>query len=92
MPNIMRLHRDWVEGFGIAVTTPNQGVYVNSERAVVVGGFVTPHHQPDLLDGPVPMVEGSPDVFFERIPVCRVDDRAQCGHRCVVGSPDTFAN
>ena len=92
MPQIMRLNRDYVENYGIAVTTPNQGVRVNGELAMVVGGHVTPHHPPDLLDSPVPMVQGSPSVFFERIPVCRIGDRAQCGHPAVAGSPDTFAN
>ena len=88
----MRRNKDYVEGYGIAVTTPNQSVVVNGELAMVVGGFVTPHHAPRLFDQPAPMVQGSRNVFFERTPVCRVGDQAQCGHRCTVGSPDVFVN
>ena len=92
MPQAMRRNADFVDGFGVAVTTPIHSVYVNNELAMVVGGFVTPHHTPISPDQPAPMVEGSHNVFAENRPICRIGDAAQCGHRCISGSPNVIVN
>lgn len=54
--------------------------YVQGQLWIVLGDVNRAHMPPPHIPGPDRMVEGSPFVFINGIPVCRAMHKAGCGH------------
>ncbi len=82
--------RKGVDRAGGILITGSNNVFVNKAGSVRLGDIVESH-------GPIPhspppsMVEASPNVYVNKIPICREEDIAACGHPAT-GSPNVFVN
>lgn len=87
MPGIARVGIDTAGG--LILGGGQSKYFVNNVLAAVVGDAVASHGLSPHASAV--MVEGSPNVFVNNIPVCREGDLASCGD-AATGSSDTFAN
>lgn len=92
MPKVAQNNVDHVNG-GTQRSGPRHEVYVNGQKAVVVGWIGDSHppcpKPPIHCAGNWRMVEGSSVVFINGIPKCRAGDSASCGH-VTSGTPNVF--
>jgi uncharacterized Zn-binding protein involved in type VI secretion len=72
---------------GVLLGHGNTTVYANNFLITVLGDAVSDHG--DGKHENAVMVEASPTVFCSEIPVCRLGDKASCGHAST-GSNDVF--
>ncbi len=95
MPAITRLGVDPSAGHCFPprpTDTAGQGsVYCNNILATVIGAHYPTHCCPPPCHDGVAS-QGSPNVFYENIPVHRIGDAISCGDISASGSPDVFAN
>jgi uncharacterized Zn-binding protein involved in type VI secretion len=74
---------------GVLLGRGNTTVYANGFLMSVLGDAVSDHG--DGKHENAIMVEASPNMFIGRIPICRLGDRASCGHAST-GSDNVFVN
>ncbi len=87
MPGVTR--KDIDTAIGTQLGNQNTTVFADGHNIIVIGDLVATHGGfPHIVP---PMVQGSPNVFAEGIPICRRGDVAACGHPAT-GSGDVFAN
>jgi len=74
---------------GALIASGNSHVFCNGDLAIVLGDPVTPH-PPGGIHNAAVMVEAATTVFINGIPVCGLDNKAQCGHPVKPGSDNVF--
>ncbi len=87
MPGIARVGVD--RAGGTQLRGGNTRVFANGALVQVLGGIVKPHGRNRHLYAR--MVQASKKVFAQGIPVCKVGDKASCGH-ATTGSPNVFVD
>jgi uncharacterized Zn-binding protein involved in type VI secretion len=95
MPGAIRDKTDNVGG-GLLMSGPQSTVFVEGKLWCVVGWQGQSHPPcPDISTHCAQtwtMVQGSPNVRIQGIPVCRKGDLASCQHPALPGSVQVFAN
>lgn len=74
-----------------AIVTASENVFANGKGVTRVGDYSPVHTCGDSSHDSV-MAQGSPTVFVNGIPMCRIGDLHSCGDKAGTGSPNVFSN
>ena len=90
-------HSDICSGHGCWPPRPNNGaspnVFVNGLGWHRKGDPWLPHTCPPIPETHSGVAaQGSPTIFVNGLPACRIDDPVSCGSSMATGSPDVFAD